>query len=614
MHISELVSILKKLRRKLLDNNDISTFNNLLEFMLNPYEIIDLKDNNEIEVFDETMISKDYLNSLKKEIYHIYCNNKSEYREFIINGQCDIWDNIGKVYMNLFNIMRTIENTQIDIIDDSYYMACKEVRKILELCSACFSEVSKYEQVMGIDRYLSDINKADTETLYNLVQKIKNIANRKLHVYKYYFQKKWNITAVSDVIKHMLLEHNYISPITKNIWGNQQNVILFIIDGFGYSQYLWNLNISTSNKSYTLNENIFSIMKGKSFYKDDIILGSSFVSDTGAGLAQIYTGKLPRDTGLVASKVYRKDGYRFYHYNDRLKSNVIDVKNISFCFNELINPEAKSFIEELKEKEVEVFVYYCSRYYGKNGFSKLCFGDNEVKEILPPERVFRILFDEIKEDENKQFRLVYYTSLDNTGHTTGAFSCFEYYEHIKINSLMTNFIIQLAHYKPSLFNGKTSVVITSDHGMAESSRGVIGKSDFYKLCPKYIENIDRIVECNRALLFYNVIPEKMILAVDEISNIFSEKGINAKVYSKKDDVYKELIFNPINEFSLLNSPDIIALIEGEGIIYSKSINENLYHFSGHGGCGLEEVFVPLICINLNEELKELIDNRYLKMI
>lgn len=614
MRISELVSILKKLRRKLLKNHDFSNFNSLLEYMLNPYEIIDSTEYHDLEVFEDSVISKNYLNSLKNEIYSIYCNDRNDYREYIINGQCDIWDNIGRVYIKLFSIKKTIEDIQIDIVDDNYYMACQEVKKILELCSACFSEVSKYEQVMGIDRYLSDINKTDTETLYMLVQEIKSIANKKLHRYKYYYQTKWNVTSVSDTIKHMLLERNYTSPVTKNIWVEQQNVIMFIIDGFGYSQYLWNLNTSTASKSYTLNENIFSMMRGNSFFNDNLILGSSLVSDTGAGLAQIYTGKLPKDTGVVASKVYRSDGYRFYHYNDRLKNNIIDVKNTVFQFDKLISPEAKSFIEELKDGGVDISIYYCSRYHEKCGFGKLCFGDNEVKEILPPERVFRILFDEIKESENKQFRLVYYTSLDNTGHTTGAFSCFEYYEHKKVNSLMTNFIIQLAQYKPYLFNGKTSLVITADHGMAESSKGVIGRSDFYKLYPEYIKGIDGIVECNRAMLFYNVIPEKIIEAGKEISTIFYEKGIIVKVYSKKDYIYKELIFNPMNEFSSSNSPDIIALIEGEGIIYNKSINENLYHFSGHGGCGVEEVFVPLICINLTEDLKDMIDNRFLKMV
>jgi len=614
MQISELVGILKKLRRKLLESHDFSNFNSLLEYMLSPYEIIDFTECHDLEVLDDLVITKNYLNSLKKEMYSIYCNNRNDYREFIINGQCDIWDNIGRVYIKLFNIKRTIEEIQIDIVDDNYYMACQEVKKILELCSACFSEVSKYEKIMGIDRYLSDVNKTDTETLYMLVQEIKSVANQKLHKYKYHYQTKWNISSISDVIKHMLLECNYTSPITKNIWVDQQNVIMFIIDGFGYSQYLWNLNTSTMSKSYTLNENIFSIMRGNSFFNDNFILGASLVSDTGAGLAQIYTGKLPKDTGVVASKVYRSDGYRFYHYNDKLKSNIIDIKNTVFQFGKLINLEAKSFIEDLKERGVDISVYYCSRYHEKCGFGKLCFGDNEVKEILPPERVFRILFNEIKENENKHFHLVYYTTLDNTGHTTGAFSCFEYYEHIKINSLMTNFIIQLALYKPYLFNGKTSLVISADHGMAESSKGVIGRSDFYKLCPEYIKGIDGIVECNRAMLFYNVIPEKIIGAAEAINNIFSQKGIIVQVYSKEDDIYKELIFDPSNEFSLLNSPDIIALIEGEGIIYDKSINENLYHFSGHGGCGIEEVFVPLICINLTEELKELIDNRYLKMV
>ena len=614
MQITELVNILKDLRRKLLVSNDFIKYNDLLEYMLNPHEIMDLDKHGAIEAPYNIEGTKEFFSSIKNEIYYCYCNDRSNYRELITNGQCDIWDNVGRVYSRLFEIYERIEQAKIDLIDDSYHMACQEVRKILDLCSSCFSEVSKYEQIMGIDRYLSGINKSDTETIYDLIQKIKGVANKKLEKYKYYYQTQWNLSSISETIRHMLVQPNCDSPITKNVWVQQENVIMFIIDGLGYCQYLWNLKNSETNKSYTFNENIFAWMKGNAFFQDEYILGSSLISDTGAGLAQIYTGKLPKDTGIIASKVYRSDSEKFYHFRERYKSKLIDVKSTEFQFENLANPSCKSFVNDLKENEIDTSVYFCSRYHERSGFSKLCFGESEVHEILPPERVFRILFDGITERQKKQFDLVYYTTLDNTGHTTGAFSCFEYYEHKKVNALMTDFIIQLAQFKPWLFNGKTTIVVTADHGMAESSKGVIGRSAFYGLSPEFINSTDGIIECNRALLFYNVVSDKLPETAEKIRGIFCDNGISVKVYKKDDDIYKKLIFDPSNEFSVANSPDIVALIEGEGLIYNKNINHNLHHFSGHGGCGVEEVFVPLICINLTQELKNMIENRFLKMI
>lgn len=59
-------------------------------------------------------------------------------------------------------------------------------------------------------------------------------------------------------------------------------------------------------------------------------------------------------------------------------------------------------------------------------------------------------------------------------------------------------------------------------------------------------------------------------------------------------------------------PDIVARFVGEGLFYSNpQANEHLLHFGGHGGYSVDEVFVPLIEVNLNNELLEKIKKRFL---
>ncbi|MFW6016670.1 MAG: alkaline phosphatase family protein, partial [bacterium] len=563
--------------------------------------------------FDLSNVKTDeeYIFSLKQLLFILYKKNKDDYREYIISGQANIWEMMGQSYFDLVNKQLFLNNLKVDYINNSYMMASREVKKIIQVLSESYFILTRFERTMGLDRYLSIINKKDLDLLYSIIDKIKSIANSKLEKYKDLYQTKYNLTSIYDVSKYMLLDENKNTPITSNFPSNQEKVILIVLDGFGFAQYLWSLEYYKKTKKYAYNENILNYLRKENMLIENFI-ASSLISDTGAGLSQIFTGLLPKETGIIASKIYRGDYKKFYPSNFIYKSPFINIKKLNSTRFDKISSNTTNMLNYFSLNNINTNVYFCSRY-NKNGFSEYCFGESNVHEILPPERVFSLLLGDLKlSSKEKSIDVIYYTALDNTGHPTGAFTSFELFEHQKINSLLNNFLIELLMHKPELFNGKSTILITADHGMTDSSNKKISRDIFYSLYPKFIKNKNAIVENNRSFLFYDIDTLNIDKTVLKIKKVLTKNNIDAKVVTCNDELFKKLLYKDNNLLSK-NLPDIVVLIEGDGIIFSKNINENLYHYGGHGGRSIEEVFVPLLGINLSEDLKQKLENKFFKL-
>ena len=58
---------------------------------------------------------------------------------------------------------------------------------------------------------------------------------------------------------------------------------------------------------------------------------------------------------------------------------------------------------------------------------------------------------------------------------------------------------------------------------------------------------------------------------------------------------------------------LIILFKGDGIAVQQDIEKQLLHYGGHGGCSCEEVFVPLITLELTPNLHENLINHFSKL-
>lgn len=580
--LENILDSLKKLRIKLLDKDDYISYQKIKSFLKNPLD-------NEYDI----KIKKKYKDLLEK-LRGLYNEDYQQYKTNILEGQLEIWDITGKTYDNLNDVEKEIKQINLIENDKNFSKGVKESKKILNNLSKAYAIFTKFENALGIDQYLSDINKEDINLLNSKISNIRRIANNKLKNYKDIFQEKWNITVIYRLINHFYSEDddNEECYVCRNLPSNQDKVIFFLTDGLGYTQYKWNQKYDNiSLKKYSYNQNIlYWLRNDEDFY--EYILGSSLISDTAAGLSQIFTGKLPKETGVISSKIYNND----------IKKNFYNIKYGDGKYIKKHNNFYHS-IDHIKRK------FYTNSNLQKNYFYKYCFGNNSVKKVTPAERIFPYIYKNIQQGFDKELYTIYYTKFDRSGHPTGGFSKHELYEHKKFNSLLTNFIIQLARKKPSLFNGSTSIIFTSDHGMAMTSEKMISRHEFRDL--KIFNKDVKIIENNRALLFYNIYDDNIEKSKKYIKEIFKKNNIKAELLSKKDNIVKNLIYeSSSNKYQ--NCPDIVALLNEDGLIYSQDIDKSLYHYGGHGGRSNEEIFVPLILINLTNNLRKKIKKRYVK--
>lgn len=593
-----MISKLKEIRNILLEKKLVYEYKLIMNFFENP-------DENDIEGIINLIPtnSKDVITQALEEIILVYETNLSKYRMEILYGQRIIWSQVLMCYEVLNSVKNRMMKYNVSLYSDDYLVANDEVKKVFACYAEAQVEMSRFEDILGVDRYLDKLCATDIIPLEKLLSEIKAILEIKVKQYKEIFVSKWSTTNIATLITHELVRYDGNNQICTLFECNKKKTVLFIIDGFGYSQYQWHKNMNSGNGNYTYNENIFEWLE-KSGCLKEYILGSAYISDTGAGLAQIFTGKSAIETGIISSKVGNKNSASF-----------IDTKKIDIHeFKNKFNADSSSITELVTIFDKKSKVFYGSRY-GNNvsGFSDLIFKGAEVLEIMPPERMFEILKDELKNGE-EGLDVVYLTGIDNSGHTMGAYSKFEKFEHEKFNMLFRNFLIELALYNQEYFDGKTTFIITADHGMAESSKFMISRKNLKDKF--YNANISgaTFIENNRAMLVYGLSSTDYHKAVNTLIEFFNELNIDTDMLIKGTEEYKKWYCTDINNHISNIAPDIVIRLISNGLFYSKETSHHLLHYAGHGGASAGELFVPLLQVTLDEKLLKSIHNRFINII
>ncbi len=338
----------------------------------------------------------------------------------------------------------------------------------------------------------------------------------------------------------------------------------------------------------------------------EYILGSAYISDTSAGLAQIFLGQNEKETGIISSKLQRSGETHFF-----------ETKKISNNeFLRTFDTTQNSITDIIASLGMRSKVFYCSRYSTPElGFSKSIFQGAEVDSITPSERAFSVIKDYLNEETSNGLAIIYLTNMDNSGHTMGAYSRFEKYEHEKLNSLFKNFMIELATTTPDMFNGETSIMFVADHGMVESAKKMVSRFDIINLLYQHLNVRVKAVENNRAMLLYGISLDKLDASKVALINYFGSINISVDITCKLDEEYDAFFCNEENTPIYNVSPDIIIRLVGSGLFYSnQSINPHLMHYGGHGGASFGESFVPLLDIILNKKTLDAINNRFTNIL
>lgn len=596
----DIIRFTQLLRNELLINNRYDSYYELLTFLKSGVENFEGTIYNSLEIQNYSFkYINSYIRFIKIKLNNMKLNNFKAYKEQIVDGQLEIWDALAKCYSNLSKLHTEIEKSEIFLFEDSYGKTTQSASNLTNMVSKLYSEISLFEKRMGIDKYLSySIAKDEINLLNQIALQVKVIEEAKSKDLINLFKVNWNTSLIGEAIcgAMNISEGNILN---RYLPSEQDNMILFVIDGYGSCQYNWYNQLYSNSESYTYGIHLFNWLKGKVYFKDEYHLGTPLVSDTGAGIASIFLGKNAKKTGMIASKLIRMNSY-------------VDVKECDqVAFDKISNPNAQSFVNKLQMNNINTDILYGSRYSG-SPYSSYCYGNANVIEERIPDRIFNRMLNLITPEERKLI-VGYYPKLDSTGHPTGAFTLFEHYEHDKLNFLLTNFLIDLLKIKPWIFNGKNSILITADHGMAETSQKIIRTSEFYQLIPDYISNRQKIVQNNRALFIYDVKEEVIGQAIECIRNILDSKEASYEVITRDMQIAQQILCGDENTTSSRNCPDIIVSLKGPGIFFDYELPQGSYHLGAHGGCSIEESLVPLIVIRLTEELKHDLENRFNKL-
>lgn len=583
-----------KLRDLLLKENKENEYTNIVEFMTNP--LVGLEENTILYLRDNGW------DSFESDIREWHKNNTSDYVSKVLKGQVIIWQEVIIAYRELTKTYEALLNHQVVVYRDNYLKATDQVKSVLKIYSDAKSSITKLECHLGVDRYLDSIAEEEFTILIEKFNSIHKLVETKLDEYKSIFTISWNTGNVCETVLHKLINLNMDNQICSLVQGNKKRVILFIIDGFGLGQYFWSKQVVPENVNLAYSDNIFGWLKEKSLL-DEYVLGAPLVTDTAAGLAQIFTGKTAKYTRIISSTVKKTS-----------ENYPTSVKRITQGeYKRIINDGPLSFTVDVASEKDVMNIYYCSKYNENDvsGFSKHIFDGAKVTSIIPPERVFSVLREEANLESEGAY-LIYITTIDNSGHTMGSFSQFERYEHEKINQLFRNYLIDMAKKHEDFFDGNTSILITADHGMTESYRINISKTDIIGIM-RQVNEKPRIVEANRAEFIYGITKGQEQVCVTALQEWFDDRKIDALILTHGDPLFEEM--TPQNDPNYDNTtPDIIIFLISEGIFYSKDVGDNLMHFGGHGGRSVDEVFVPLINIEMNSKLYGEISNRFLNLL
>jgi len=536
------------------------------------------------------------------ELFSYFEPRQEEFKEICPNAQYVIWSTVFPCVESLKKIQAELKSIKVYQKANNYPDSCEFVELYLHKLARAYSLMVILENQLGIERYLATTGlEYDVKFIHSLVQDIRRESNGKLKDTKLEFQAHWNLTAISKIIKKLLGEQILEDSITCNFAKDQERVIFILIDGMGYAQYLWYREGIKSQKNSAFGLNIFEWLSQFDEYNDTLVLGSTLIPDTGSAIASIYSGKLPSTHGIYASNMY--DGL-----------NSINIKKIDGeNFDKFVETCPDTFLSSLNKTTIKILDGSGSfTKKNKNSFTKFIFGEFPRERIIPQDRLFKKISGAVQNSSNKSLILGYYPLIDNTSHSIGAFTAFESVEYEKLNLIFIDMLIDLAKNQSVAFDGKTTILISADHGMFEISSKKISSSEIKQVFRDEMA-IRPFVSINtRSIFLYNIPLDKIKKAKDVLQDFIDQRKIIAEVYTKTDEIIQTLLLNS-ERYGQTPSPDLILIIEDEGIGVSNDIEDALIFHGGHGGSSCEEVFVPLIQIRLTSQLRTEIMNHFAKI-
>jgi hypothetical protein len=360
---------------------------------------------------------------------------------------------------------------------------------------------------------------------------------------------------------------------------NANKVILFLVDGFGYNQWL------RHSKEFRLFD---------SFNRKGIIspITAIFPSTTAAAITTMNTGLTPQEHALIEWVLYFKEINMLIN---TLPFMSIDGKNQDELLEKGVNPEilynGKTFHQDLKEQDIKSFTFI-NKSYSQSCYSKQVYkGSITIPFVNLSDLIVR-LRKTIENEKGQCYFYVYLGDMDSIEHQYGPSTEEQYAEISMLAYMVEKELIQKIDNKAAK---ETALILTSDHGQVN----VTPKETFYLNKYKNLVNNFQRDKKNRPILptggprdvFLHIEPKKLEETHTFLSTKLKEK---AKVL-KVDEEIKNGLFGlgkPKKEFYDRAGNLLVLPIKNHTVWYEHIKNKKFNLLGHHGGLSKDEMLIP----------------------
>ena len=372
-----------------------------------------------------------------------------------------------------------------------------------------------------------------------------------------------------------------------NSLGKINKVVLLVIDGFGFNQFL---KYHKENRFLTNLTNKGEVCS----------LTSVFPSQTTNALTTLNTGLTPQEHGLFEYFIYLKgiglvNALRFERLGSKYQNKLID-EGLDPSILLLKN---KSIHKTLKENGIKSFTHIHAPN-ASNPCSKLIF---QGSKIIPSSKSYDSIVrlrKNLEENTGKSaYFFVHLDTLDTVSHMYGPDSQ-EYYSELSlITYLLKKDLVQKIDSKTAK---ETLLLVTADHGGLNVNPN---ETTYLNCLPKAILNLQ--VEKNRKPILPTGSPREVFLHIKEEKLVETKEwllqriGGKAQIIETVEAAEKGLFGLGHSSRELFERMgNLMILPYGNETVWFESPEEKKISFLGqHGGLSEQEMLVPFAAAGLN---------------
>lgn len=365
--------------------------------------------------------------------------------------------------------------------------------------------------------------------------------------------------------------------------GNTKKVVLFLVDGFGYEQWMECLK---NNKDLKKIMGIATLAP----------ITAVFPSTTAAAMNTIHSGLTPQEHGLPEWWTYMKE-------LDKIIATLplvpIGEKGADKIIGEGADPkilfDGKTIYRILSESKIPSFAF-AKNEHAKRAYSKTVLEGSEIIPFADLAGLLAGMRKKISETPGAAYFYGYWDAIDTASHSYGTHSK-------KYEEKVSEFFRRLRNDFLEKIDKRSAdgllILITSDHGQINiNPENTIYLNRYQRI----VKNLKLSPNGNKILpwgssrdVFLALKKEKVGETFDFLSGIFKGKADVIKT----GDAIKNGLFGrgTVNKKFKDRTGDILILPRGNSTIwYEHYIGEKISLASMHGGLSPEEIIVPFAII------------------